>query len=89
MKYKSFLIIILILVFATSSLSFALTYDEEKKYGKEIYREIVQMAPVNNDPYISLLADSIKKKLEEKAQMPFPVTLTIIDSESVDAFATM
>ena len=89
MKYKSFLIIILILVFATSSLSFALTYDEEKKYGKEIYREIIQMAPVNNDPYISLRADSIKKKLEEKAQIPFPVTLTIIDSESVDAFATM
>ena len=54
MKYKSFLIFILILVFATSSLSFALTYDEEKKYGKEIYREIIQVVPVNNDPYISL-----------------------------------
>jgi beta-barrel assembly-enhancing protease len=89
MKYKSFLIYTLILVFATSSFSFALTYDEEKKYGKEIYREIIQAFPVNNDPYISLAADGIRKKLEDRAQMPFPVTLTIIDAESVDAFATM
>ena len=89
MKYKSFLTFALILVFATSSFSFALTYDEEKKYGKEIYREIIQAVPVNNDPYISLAADSIKKKLEDKALMPFPVTLTIIDAETVDAFATM
>jgi beta-barrel assembly-enhancing protease len=89
MKYKSFLTFTLIFVFVTFSLSFALTYDEEKKYGKEIYREIIQVVPVNNDPYISLAADTIKKKLEDKAQMPFPVTLTIIDSESVDAFATM
>jgi predicted Zn-dependent protease len=89
MKYKSFLPFAIILIFATSSLSFALTYDEEKKYGKEIYREIIQAVPVNNDPYISLHADSIKKKIEDKALMPFPVTLTIIDTESVDAFATM
>jgi predicted Zn-dependent protease len=89
MKHKSFLIYTLILVFAISSLSFALTYDEEKKFGKEIYREIVQAIPVNNDPYISLTADIIKKRLEEKAMMPFPVTLTIIDSETIDAFATM
>jgi predicted Zn-dependent protease len=89
MKYKSFLTFALMLVLATSSLSFALTYDEEKKYGKEIYREIIQAIPVNNDPYISLRADSIKKKLEDKALMPFPATLTIIDAETVDAFATM
>jgi beta-barrel assembly-enhancing protease len=89
MKYKRFLPFALIIAFATSSLSFALTYDEENKYGKEIYREIIQVVPVNNDPYISLAADSIKKKLEDKALLPFPVTLTIIDSESVDAFATM
>lgn len=89
MKYKSFLTFALMLVLATSSLSFALTYDEEKKYGKEIYREIVQVVPVNNDPYISLRVDSIKKRLEDKALMPFPATLTIIDAETVDAFATM
>ena len=89
MKYKSFLPFVLMFVLATSSFSFALTYDEEKKYGKEIYREIIQMVTVNNDPYISLAADTIKKKLEDKAQMPFPATLTIIDAESVDAFATM
>jgi predicted Zn-dependent protease len=89
MKYKSFLTFVFVVVLATSSLTFALTHDEEIKYGKEIYREITQAVPVNNDPYISLRADIIKKRLEEKAQMPFPATLTIIDAESVDAFATM
>jgi beta-barrel assembly-enhancing protease len=89
MKHKNFLIFTIILIFMTSSFSSALTYEEEKKYGKQIYREIIQAVPVNNDPYISLSADSIKKKLEEKAMIPFPVTLTIIDAESIDAFATM
>jgi beta-barrel assembly-enhancing protease len=86
---KKFLAFAFILLFMTSSLSFALTYEEERKYGKQIYREIIQAVPVNNDPYISLSADNIRKKLEEKATMPFPATLTIIDAESVDAFATM
>jgi beta-barrel assembly-enhancing protease len=89
MKYKTFLTSALILVFATSSLSFALTYDEERKYGKEIYREITKAVPVNNDPYISFAAESIKNRLEEKALMPFSATLTIIDAETIDAFATM
>ena len=45
--------------------------------------------PVNNDPYISLHVDTIKEKLEANAGLPFPVTLTIIDSPSLDAFTTM
>ncbi len=89
MKHKSFAVFTLVFFLAISSFSFALTYDEEKKYGKEIYREIIQAIPVNNDPYISLSLDTLKKRLEDKASMPFPVTLTIIDAETIDAFATM
>jgi hypothetical protein len=45
MKCRRYLAFILILIFFTSQTSFALTYEEEKKYGKEIYREIIQSAP--------------------------------------------
>jgi len=89
MKYRRYLTFALILIFFTSQTSFALTYEEEKKYGKEIYREIIQSAPLNDDPYISFTVNSIRKRLEDKALMPFPVTLTVIDAENIDAFATM
>ncbi|MBA4389563.1 MAG: hypothetical protein C0399_01325 [Syntrophus sp. (in: bacteria)] len=89
MKHKSILILTCIIFFAASSLSRALTNEEEKKYGKEIYREIIQSVPVNNDPYISLHLQTIKNSLETKAVLPFPGTLTIIDSPTIDAFATM
>ena len=89
MRFRRFFALTFCLVFILSSVSFALTYDEEKKYGRQIYRDIIQQVPINNDPYISFVAQDIKARLEEKAQMPFPVTLTIIASETVDAFATM
>lgn len=89
MKYRRCLTFVLILIFFTFQISFALTYEEEKKYGKEIYREIIQSAPLNDDPYIAFTVDSIKRRLEDKALMPFPVTLTVINAENIDAFATM
>jgi len=89
MKYRRCLTFVFILIFFTFQISFALTYEEEKKYGKEIYREIIQSAPLNDDPYIAFTVDSIKRRLEDKALMPFPVTLTVINAENIDAFATM
>lgn len=89
MKRKNILILTCIILIATPFLSLALTNDEEKKYGKEIYQEIVQSVPVNNDPYISLHLQTIKNSLETKAVLPFNATLTIIDSPTIDAFATM
>ncbi|HEX2966269.1 MAG TPA: M48 family metalloprotease [Syntrophorhabdaceae bacterium] len=89
MRYKKVFALAIFFVFTIASLSFALTFDEEKKYGRQIYREIIQSAPINTDPYVSFTADSIKARLSEKAMLPFPITLTIIDSETIDAFATM
>ncbi len=89
MKRTHAIVFAILFFFTTATVAPALTMEEERKYGKEINREIRKAAPVNNDPYISLYVDRIKRRLEDKAAMPFPVTLTIIDSESIDAFATM
>ena len=67
----------------------ALTNEDERKYGKEIFLEIARSTPINNDPYISFYLDSIKKNIESKTVMPFPVVLTVIDSSTIDAFATI
>jgi predicted Zn-dependent protease len=88
MKLKNVVALVLILFFTAPSLSFALTASEEKKYGKEMYEEIIQSAPVNNDAYISLHIIAIKDRLEPEAMLLFPVTLTVIDSPTLDAFAT-
>ncbi len=72
-----------------SAAAFALTNEEERKYGKEIYLEIARSAPINNDPYISLYLNDIRARLESKTTMPFPVVLTVIDSPTIDAFATI
>jgi len=67
---------------------YGLTFEEERKYGKEIYLEIVRSTPIYYDPYISLYIDSIKKRLEDVANLPFPIVLTMIESKEVNAFAT-
>lgn len=68
---------------------YGLTVSEEKKYGKEIFAEIARSATINNDPYVSIYVQEIKSRLEDIANMPFPVVLTIIESNTVDAFATV
>ncbi len=89
MRCRALLTFVFLLFFTTSSLSFALTYDDEKKYGRQIHRQIIQSAPVNTDPYVFFTVESVRVRLAEKAMLPFPITLTIIDSETIDAFATM
>jgi beta-barrel assembly-enhancing protease len=68
---------------------FGLSLEEEKKYGREIYSEIARSAVINNDPYLSLYVEGMKKKLEDKANLPLPIILTVIESQSPDAFATI
>lgn len=80
---------ILILALSFPSTIFGLSQEEELKYGKEIFIEIAKSAPVNTDPYISLYLDGIKERLEASAILPFPIVLTVIDSGTLDAFATM
>lgn len=90
MKVKLFIVVFLLVFFqCLSAVSYGLTVEEEKKYGKEIFHQIANSVPINNDPYISLYLQDIKKKLEEVASLPFPITLTVIQTQTVNAFATV
>jgi len=87
---KRYVTIFMILAFLVSSVSAqALTNEEERKYGKEIFLEIARSVPINNDPYVSLYMNDIKMRLEAHTTMPFPMVLTAIDSATIDAFATI
>lgn len=90
MKLKlSFVVYLLVISLCTSSLCNALTVEEEKKYGKEVFLQIARSVPINNDPYISLYLQEIKKRLEAVTSLPFPITLTVLQSQTVNAFATI
>jgi len=90
MKLKLFFVVCLFfLSLCISSLVSGLSVEEEKKYGKEIFYQIANSVPINNDPFISLYLQDIKKRLEQVATLPFPITLTVIQSQTVNAFATV
>lgn len=88
MKIWRYVAIIVIMVF-TPFLLYALTIEEEKKYGTQIYYEIANSATINNDPYISMHLRFMKERIESVAGVPFPVVLTVIESPTMDAFATI
>ena len=85
LKYLAALLLILFLPVQLHGL----TLEEEKKYGWQIYQEIAKSVPINNDPYISIYFRDIKDRLEGAANLPFPIVLTVIESNSLDAFATI
>ena len=88
MKCKFLIVIVFLLLFLPFKI-FGLSLEEEKKYGKEIYLEITKSAALNNDPYVALYLRTMKDRLEGVASLPFPIVLTIIESQAVDAFATI
>jgi beta-barrel assembly-enhancing protease len=67
----------------------ALTLTEEKKYGREIFVEISKSAGLATDPYVSIYLDVIKSRLEAVANLPLPIKLSLISSDTLDAFATV
>ncbi len=87
MKFRRTVAVLLLLLFPSSLL--ALTLDEEKKYGREIYGEISKSARLSSDPYTSIYVGVIEKRLESVADLPLPIKLTIIESDALDAFATV
>jgi predicted Zn-dependent protease len=90
MKSKLFFAVYLLFIsLYIPSTSYGLTVEEEKKYGKEIFLQIANSVPINNDPYISLYLQDIKNRLEGVTSLPFPITLTVIQSQTVNAFATI
>lgn len=88
MKRQRFLVIVVLILIIPVTL-WGLTVEEEKKYGKEIYQQIAGSTPINSDPYISLYLPGIKGRLEDASTQPFPITLTVIDSPTINAFATI
>ena len=67
----------------------ALTLDEEQKYGREIFVEIARSVKLYSDPYLPIQLSLVKERIESTTALPFPIKLTVIDSWSMDAFATM
>jgi len=87
MKFRHVVAILLLFFFPSSVL--ALTLDEEKKYGRQVYAEISKSAPLYFDPYVSIYMGIIKTRLETAADLPLPIKLTVIESSTLNAFATM
>ena len=54
-----------------------------------MYLQIARMTRLYTDPYVSLEMAIVKKRLEDVADLPFPVKFSIIDSTGLDAFATI
>lgn len=88
MKNVKRAIAVLVLILFPYNL-WALTLSDEKKYGREVFAEISKSANLASDPYISIYMDIVKKRLESAANMPLSVKLSVIDSDTLDAFATV
>ena len=87
MKLRHVVAILLLFFFPSSLL--ALTLDVEKKYGRQVYVEISKSTGLYSDPYVSIYMGIIKTRLESAADLPLPIKLTVIESTTLDAFATV
>ena len=87
MKFKTLTAAILLVCLPFTT--WGLTLGDEAKAGKEIHFEVLRSFRLNNDPYVCLYMGRIAKKLEAHAGVPFPVRLTVVESTTPNAFATM
>jgi predicted Zn-dependent protease len=87
MKFKALTAAILLVCFPVTT--WCLTLSDEEKAGKEIHLEVLKAFRLNNDPYVCLYMGRIAKRLEPNAGVPFPVRLTVVESSTPNAFATM
>ncbi len=86
MKFKAVAAILLVCFPLTA---WCVTIADESKAGKEVHQEVLRSFRLNNDPYICLYMARIAKRLEPNAGVPFPVRLTVVESTTPNAFATM
>ncbi len=87
MRFKAFVALVLLLCFPLNL--WPLTLAEEAKTGREIHLEVLRVFRLNNDPYVCLYMGRIVKQLEPNAGVPFPVRITVVESNVPNAFATM
>ncbi|MGD0228755.1 MAG: M48 family metalloprotease [Syntrophorhabdales bacterium] len=86
MKFRYLTALVLLFFFPLSL--WALTLSDETKYGQESYLELVASARLYSDPYVSIQMGIIKRRLETVSDLPFPIKLSIMESDTLDAFAT-
>lgn len=67
----------------------ALTTSEEIKYGRQIHNEILRTSSLNSDYLIAFYVEDLKRTLERNVPLNVPVKITVIESSTVDAFATI
>ena len=89
MKHISRLLIFFLVVCLLPLKGYGITIEEEKKYGRDMYFEIARSVPINNDIYISFYLRNMKTRLETVTSLDFPIIFTVIDSPTVDAFASI
>lgn len=87
MKFKAFTAAVLLVCFPLTT--WCLTLTEETKTAKQIHLEVLKAFRLNNDPYVCLYMGRIAKRIEPNAGVPFPVRLTVVESSTPNAFATM
>lgn len=85
-SFRRFVALTLLLCFLPLTL-FGLTLEEEKKYGREVFLEMARSSKFYHDPFLSLHLGVIKDRLEAATSLPYPVKLTIIESQTPNAFA--
>jgi len=79
----------LVLLICVPLTTFGLTLTEEAKDAKQIHLQVLRAFRLNNDPYVCLYMASVVKRLEPNAGVQFPVRLTVVESPTPNAFATM
>jgi beta-barrel assembly-enhancing protease len=86
---RNYAIVVILLFLTIPFRAYGLTVEEETKYGREMYFQIARAVPVNNDVYISFYLRSLTERLEAVTSLDFPIVFTVIDSPTVDAFASV
>jgi beta-barrel assembly-enhancing protease len=87
MKFRR--IVAILLLFSLPTTLFGLTLADERKYGREVFVGMARSARISSDPYVSIYLGVIKNRLESAADLPLPIKLTLIQSGTLDAFATV
>lgn len=85
-RFRRFVSLAVLLCFLPLTL-FGLTLEEEKKYGREVFLEMARSSKFYNDPFLCLHLGAIKDRLEAATALPYPIKLTIIESQTPNAFA--
>jgi predicted Zn-dependent protease len=87
MRLRFFTSVVLLICLPLTT--WGVTLDDERKAGKEVHLEVLRSFRLNNDPYVCLYTGSIAKNLEPSANLPWPIKLTVVESTTPNAFATM